>query len=173
MYRGVAIVAVAGVVVVLIARYWLAASRLDGFCGSVLTWSGPGCLFRGQNDGGETPVKTLTELRESEKVAFAASPASAQITVLLMSPHRPSRTRLHPSAKTEDLRDGPAVLIGAFNNSWALRLTGQSRFHFARNPAVSMSWIQDNEHPEVTKWSHVMSNPYTDATEDWAIVSRV
>jgi len=173
IYSVVAILGVAGVVAILIARYWLAPSPLDRFWAPVLTSPDTVSLFIGQNDGGETPVKTLTELQESEKVAFADSTALAQITGLLMSHHKTFRTRLQPSAKMEDLRDGPAVLIGAFNNSWALRLTGQSRFHFARNPAVSMSWIQDNEHPEVTKWSHVMSNPYTDATEDWAIVSRV
>jgi hypothetical protein len=173
IYGGVALLAVAAVVTILIARYWLAPSPLERFWSPVLNSPDSVSLFLGQNDAGEAPVRTLMELQESEKVAFADSTALAHITGLLMSHHKTFRSRLQPSAKMEDLRDGPAVLIGAFNNSWALRLTGQSRFHFARNPAVSMSWIQDNEHPEVTKWSHIMSAPYTDATEDWAIVSRV
>jgi hypothetical protein len=33
----------------------------------------------------------------------------------------------------EDLRTGPAVSIGAFDNAWTLRLTNQLRFHFADN----------------------------------------
>jgi hypothetical protein len=162
----------AGVFALVIARYWFAPSPLERFWSPVLNSSDPVSIFIGQN-AGDAPVKTLMELQDSEKVAFADSTALAKITGLLMSHRRTFRTRLQPSAEMEDLRDGPAILIGAFNNSWALRLTGQSRFHFMRTPATDSSWIQDNQHPEMTKWSHVMSTPYSEITEDWAIVSRV
>lgn len=171
-YTAVAILAVLVVVAGAAARYWVFPSPVERFWSPVLNSTDPISLYVGQNNDGIT-VGTLRELQESEKVAFADSTALAKVTGIFMSHGKSFRTRLQPSAKMEDLRDGPAVLIGAFNNSWALRLTGNLRFHFARNNATDTSWIQDNQHPEVTKWSHVMSAPYTEATEDWAIVSRV
>lgn len=33
-----------------------------------------------------------------------------------------------------DLRNGPSIFIGAFDNSWTLRFTKGLRYHFANNP---------------------------------------
>jgi len=172
LLKWVALLAAVGVVAIVFARYWFSPTPLERFWSPVLNSAEPVSLFIGQNDNAAA-VGSLRELQESEKVAFADSTALAHVTGLLMSHGKSFRTRLQPSAKMEDLRDGPAVLIGAFNNTWALRLTRQSRFHFGRDAATDTSWIEDNEHPDFHKWSHVMSAPYTDATEDWAIVSRV
>jgi len=172
LYSRIAIVAVLAICALSGAWYWFSPSPLERFWAPVLNSPDPVSLFVGQNRS-DLSVDSLMQLQESEKVAFADATALAKITGLMMSYRRSFRTRLQPSAKMEDLRDGPAILIGAFNNSWALRLTGQSRFHFVHTEATNMSWIQDKEHPDVMRWRHVMSAPYTDATEDWAIVSRV
>lgn len=97
---------------------------------------------------------SLTDLQNSERVAYADATAFARITALLSIHHKLSRTRLQ-----SDLKDGPAVLIGAFNNSWTLRLTCQLRFSFARNPETHVSWIQDRDHPCLIQWSHQMTAP--------------
>jgi hypothetical protein len=73
----------------------------------------------------------------------------------------------------EDMRDGPSVLIGGFNNSWALKLDSAARFSFGRDLQAHLIWIQDREHPDFRKWSHVLTGPLADLTEDYAIVSRV
>jgi hypothetical protein len=73
-----------------------------------------------------------------------------------------------------DLRDGPVVLIGAFNNEWTLRLTGEQRFSFERDPKTpEISWIRDRQNPSNTTWRVDYSMPYLKLTEDYAIISRV
>jgi hypothetical protein len=120
----------------------------------------------------QQPV-SLADLQNSERVAYADATALAHIASLFSARRKTYRTRLQISAKLEDLKDGPAVLIGAFNNSWTLRLTGQLRFGFARNPETHISWIQDRKNPKAVQWFHEMTAPYTSVQEDYAIISRV
>lgn len=171
-FRWIAISAVVLLGVVLAGRLWNRPAAIDLFWGPVLKSSAPVTIYMGK-DVFDRPVVNLKDLRESEMVAFADSTAMARVTALLVARHEAYRLRLQPSAKMEDLRDGSSVLIGAFNNSWALKLTGQSRFSFSRDPQPHSIWIQDREHPDFRKWSHALDTPYTDLTEDYAIVSRV
>jgi hypothetical protein len=120
----------------------------------------------------QQPV-SLADLQNSERVAYADATALARIASLFSARRKTYRTRLQISAKLEDLKDGPAVLIGAFNNSWTLRLTGQLRFGFARNPETHISWIQDRKNPKAVQWFHETTAPYTSVQEDYAIISRV
>jgi hypothetical protein len=158
--------------VVVAARFWNRPAPIDMFWGPVLKSAGPTTIYMGQ-DAYQGPIVTLRDLRESEFVAFADSTAMARVTALLTARHEVYRFRLQPSAKMEDLRDGPSILIGAFNNSWALKLTSESRFSFSRDPQAHLTWIQDRERPDFRKWSHNLIGPLTDLTEDYAIVSRV
>jgi hypothetical protein len=73
----------------------------------------------------------------------------------------------------DDLKDGPAILIGAFNNSWTLRLTGQLRFSFVNDRINHFEWIRDSEHPDSRQWAHSVDSPYSSLPTDYAIVSRV
>ena len=123
-------------------------------------------------DAPQQPV-SLTDLQNSEHIAYADATALTRITSVLSARHKSFRTRLQLSGKLEDLKEGPAVLIGGFNNSWTLRLTGQLRFRFARNPETHISWIEDRENPKAMKWFHEMTAPYTSVQEDYAIISRV
>ena len=43
-----------------------------------------------------------------------------------------------------DLRNGPTVFVGAFDNAWTMRLTKPLRFHFGNNPAFDQEWIADS-----------------------------
>jgi hypothetical protein len=159
-----------GIITIAAMRLWSRPTAIDRFWGPVLN-SGPMTIYMGQNVMAG-PVVSLKDLRESEMVAFADSTAMARVTALLVAHHETYRLRLQPSARMEDLRDGPSVLIGAFNNSWALKLTSESRFSFARDAQAHMIWIQDREHPEFRKWSHDLNGPVAELTEDYAIVSR-
>jgi hypothetical protein len=42
-----------------------------------------------------------------------------------------------------DLRNGPTVFVGAFDNAWTLRLTKPLRFHFGNNEDMTKLWISD------------------------------
>jgi hypothetical protein len=71
-----------------------------------------------------------------------------------------------------DLRGKPAVLVGAFNNSWTLNLTGELRFFFEEE-ANNQFIVRDRLHPENREWQVRGDLPGTQVAMDYAIVSRV
>jgi hypothetical protein len=162
----------AGLLALGIFQPWKTQSALDRFWAPVLTSPDPVSVYIGGYATETPPVNTI-DLQNSEKVAFADATALARVTALLVSHHRPYRIRFQMSSKLEDLRDGPAVLIGAFNNSFTLRLTGPLRFSFLRNPETMVNRIQDHDDPQNPKWSDVMNVPYQNLKQDYAIISRV
>ncbi|PWU07756.1 MAG: hypothetical protein C5B51_09445 [Terriglobia bacterium] len=171
----VALVSVVLLVAILfVVRPWSARPALEAFWAPVLNSPDPVLVYIGgySMDQPQEPV-SLADLQNSERVAYADATALARIVSLLSTHHKLYRTRLQIFAKLDDLKDGPAVLIGAFNNSWTLRLTGQLRFGFARNPQTHLSWIQDRTNPTAMKWFHDMTAPFVNVQEDYAIISRV
>jgi hypothetical protein len=72
-----------------------------------------------------------------------------------------------------DLRGGPAVLIGAFDNSWTLRLTGSLRYHFANDAAMTEFRIVDSTNAAHPGWViNRMQQMTTNNYRDYAIVAR-
>ncbi len=71
-----------------------------------------------------------------------------------------------------DLRRSPSVFIGAFDNTWTLRLTSALRFHFVNEPSMSKLWIEDREHPEKREWLLDREQQKTENYKDYAIVAR-
>jgi hypothetical protein len=77
------------------------------------------------------------------------------------------------STSLTDLRRGPAVFIGAFDNSWTLRLTAPLRFHFANDAAMTQFWIEDRNNPGKHEWVLDRSQQQQTGTyKDYAIVGR-
>ncbi|HTS25372.1 MAG TPA: hypothetical protein VMH81_05840 [Bryobacteraceae bacterium] len=76
------------------------------------------------------------------------------------------------STSFSDLREHPTVLIGAFDNEWTLRATGQLRYTFYKD-FQGLEIVRDRDHPEKNDWKLVNSWPYWDIPVDYAIVSRV
>src|ERR1700733_2413578 len=73
----------------------------------------------------------------------------------------------------DDLRRGPTVFVGAFDNAWTLRLTGPLRYHFANDATMTRLWIEDGMAPGQSKW--VVNRSVQMATNnyrDYAIVAR-
>ena len=71
-----------------------------------------------------------------------------------------------------DLRRGPSVFIGAFDNSWTLRLTSSLRFHFMNDPSMTHFWIEDRANPAKREWVLNRSEQQGDHYKDYAIVAR-
>src|ERR1700685_2474692 len=161
-----AALALAALLALWIARPWESPSALDRFWAPVLSSPDPVSVYIGGYATDSPPVNTI-DLQNSEKVAFADATALARVTSLLVSNHRPYRIRFQMSSKLEELRDGPAVLIGAFNNSFTLRLTGPLRFSFLRNPDTMVNRIQDRNDPQNPKWSDDMKAPYQSLRQDF------
>jgi hypothetical protein len=72
-----------------------------------------------------------------------------------------------------DLRNGPSVIIGAFDNAWTLRLLQPLRYHFANNPEMTAFSILDSNAPAKPKWVVDRTQQFaTNNYRDYAIVAR-
>ncbi len=79
-----------------------------------------------------------------------------------------------------DLREGPVILIGAFDNEWSLRLTHELRYSLALDAARHLIYIKDAKNPSGRSWSWATDQPTPRqpgnaalATRDYALISRI
>ena len=96
-----------------------------------------------------------------------------RITSLLERYQKPYRIRVERSTSFADLRDTPAVLIGAFDNPWTLRTAGQLRFTFSKDSEHDIGMVRDREHPNQSQWRLTNYWPNWDVPVDYAIVTRM
>jgi hypothetical protein len=95
------------------------------------------------------------------------------IAGLLRTYGKTYRVQGETTTSLTDLRRGPAVFIGAFDNSWTLRMTAPLRYHFANNPEMTSFWIEDREHPENRDFVLDRNvQQQTGTYKDYAIVAR-
>jgi len=103
----------------------------------------------------------LDDLSTITKIAGVLQTAGKQYTV-----RGESQTTLM------DLRGGPSIIIGAFDNAWTLRLLQPLRFHFANDPEMTKFSILDTQAGKVIgtvdRTQQMATNNYT----DYAIVAR-
>jgi DNA-binding winged helix-turn-helix (wHTH) protein len=99
--------------------------------------------------------------------------AVIQITGILKANERQYHLKGEGATNLSDLRDGPTVFVGAFDNAWTLRLTNPLRYHFANNSEMTQFRIVDRQSPSQTHWSidrgeQLATNNY----RDYAIIAR-
>jgi hypothetical protein len=70
-------------------------------------------------------------------------------------------------ASLDDLKQGPAVLIGGTNNPWINQVSSTLRFSLAKDGPLD--YISDRQNPSSRQWGITWQNP----TTDYAIVSRI
>lgn len=105
-------------------------------------------------------------------LAFGDATCLLRLSSLFEKHGKPYRIRTEPSTTFSDLRERPAVLIGAFDNEWTLRVVGEMRYTFYKD-FQGLEIVRDRDHPEKSDWKLVNSWPYWNISEDYAIVSRV
>ena len=106
-------------------------------------------------------------------VALGDAECLMRLTSTLERYRKTYRIRGERSTSFADLRDTPAVLIGAFDNLWTLRTAGQLRFTFSKDTALETDMVLDREHPENREWMLTGVWPNWDIPVDYAIVSRI
>lgn len=95
------------------------------------------------------------------------------IAGLLRTSGKTYRVQGETTTSLTDLRRGPSVFIGAFDNGWTLRLTSPLRFHFANNPDMTRFWIEDRSNPNKQEWVLDRNvQQQTGTYKDYAIVAR-
>jgi len=106
-------------------------------------------------------------------VALGDAICLVRLTSLFQKHGKPYRIRGERSTSFADLKEGPAVLIAAFDNQWTLHAAGQLRFSFVKDDTHEIDMVQDRLHPENTRWRLTGAWPHWDVSYDYAIVSRV
>jgi hypothetical protein len=94
---------------------------------------------------------------------------TARVSSLLTSRHHPYDLRFGSDLSFGDLREGSAVLIGAFNNNWTLNMTDNLRFVFEAGDTAEMH-IRDRFDASRSWWPKFSGGKFS---EDYAIISRI
>ena len=95
--------------------------------------------------------------------------STSQIASLLTARRHAFDLRFGSDLSFGDLRQGSAVLIGAFNNSWTLNMTDSLRFVFEGGDSPQMH-VQDRLDRSRSWWPKVSDGKFS---EDYAIISRI
>jgi hypothetical protein len=119
-------------------------------------------------------LKPLNKAKDNlTTVAIDDLSAIVRIAGLLQSNGKQFSLRGEGVTSLADLRTGPAVFVGAFDNAWTLRLTNPLRYHFSNNPEMTEVRIVDSSASAQPPWVvqrsvQVTTNNY----RDYAIVAR-
>jgi hypothetical protein len=119
------------------------------------------------------PLTTLYQLYYlgSQNVGIADVVTVGRLAGFLQAKGKAAHIRGESSTTFEDVRDGPVVLVGAFNNDWSMRLMGPRRFSFERDG--DLFWIKDAQNPSDRSHAVNYTTPYLQVTEDYALICRL
>jgi hypothetical protein len=95
--------------------------------------------------------------------------AAVRLSALLGRMGKESQVRIGSHSSFADLRNSPAIVVGAFNNRWTMQMT--SNLHFA--------FVEENGRPMIREqgpagraW-HPKYGPHGEVTEDFGVVTRL
>jgi hypothetical protein len=116
------------------------------------------------------PEQLYVKLHYSGHLALADVITLTRTAAALETRHKAFRVMPASAASFAELREGPIVLIGAFDNIWTLRVTQNLRFGFESKDGVAL--IVDRKSPKQTSWATAWDLPYEKLARDYAIVAR-
>jgi len=159
-------------------RPWAQPSALDLFWQPLLDRESAVSLCVA---GGLAPLdstaaaQVMANARLSPSIAWSDSSVAVNLAGFLAARGQPYQLRRIEATTLEDLRRAPAVMIGAFNDVWTLRVTDSLRFSFVRDGPLR--WIQDSQSPSSRQWSVdprvVDQHGDPTITRDYAVISRI
>jgi hypothetical protein len=140
--------------------------------------NGPPIPSDGNADGDlPTPILHTTN---SPTVPFADAVTIARVVGALEAGGKNVLIRRESASSFSDLREGPVVLIGAFNNEWSLRLTRPLRYSLALDAEKHLIYIKDVKNPSSRTWSWRTDQPTNHPVgpggpvlKDYALISRI
>jgi DNA-binding winged helix-turn-helix (wHTH) protein len=156
-------------------------SAFDFFWGPVFSENGPVLIcIADQNQYGAVALRDSADptrqiLLKDNLTAVIIDDLNAviQITGLLKSNEKQYSLKGEEATTLTDLRNGPTVFVGAFDNAWTLRLTNPLRYRFSNNPEMTQFRIIDNQSPTQTNWGvNRLEQMATNNYRDYAIVAR-
>jgi hypothetical protein len=162
-------------------------SNMDRFWGPFISSIGPTTFCLGEPakninmdslDSFDAPVSSPSKPQQLYvRLHFSGNLALADVITLtrtaaaLEARHKSFRVLPASEASFAQLREGPIVLIGAFDNIWTLRVTQKLRFGFESKDGQAL--IVDRKSKENTSWATAWDLPYQKLSRDYAIVARI
>jgi hypothetical protein len=110
-------------------------------------------------------------LHYSGHLALADVITLTRTAATLETRHKAFRVLPASEASFAQLREGPVVLIGGFDNLWTLRVTQRLRFGFESRDGTAL--IVDRKSPQQISWATAWDLPYKKLSRDYAIVARI
>jgi len=127
--------------------------------------------FEAPGTSSAEPQKLYVRLHLSGNLALADVITLTRTAAALEARHKAFRVVPASEASFARLREGPIVLIGAFDNIWTLRVTQKLRFGFESKDGVAL--IVDRKSQTKTTWATAWDLPYQKLSRDYAIVARI
>lgn len=166
------VVAGLGILVALAAGFWAFWNRADSVDRFWSSFSDPtrNVLIV---SGSVTPTPdALSQYHyEASSIALQDVEVTSRLRSELALRHVKTSLMLSATASLTDLRNGPVVLIGAFNNDWTQRLSKSLPFTFERSPDRRFGSIVDRSDP-TRSWTIDFGVPNAHLSEDYGIVAR-
>jgi len=95
--------------------------------------------------------------------------AAVRLSALLGRMGKESQVRIGSHYSFADLRNSPAIVVGAFNNRWTMQMTSNLHFAFVEENGEPMIREQG---PAGRAW-HAKFGPHGEVAEDFGIVTRL
>jgi hypothetical protein len=119
------------------------------------------------------PLHSLVLKDNLVAIVFDDVSPLTDIAGFLQSHQRTYTIKSESTTTFSDLRQGPNIFIGGFDNVWTLRLTKGLRFHFANDAQMKRLWIADSKSPDKQTWVIDREQQQTTNTyKDYALVAR-
>jgi hypothetical protein len=119
------------------------------------------------------PTKQMQLKEDASSLVVDDLQPLTSLTGLLTLHHQGYLLMGDDTASLTDLRRGPAIFVGAFDNAWTLRMTRSLRYRFGNDANMTQFWIEDTQSPTHARWA--IDRGQQQATHnyrDYAIVAR-
>jgi len=150
-------------------------------CSPLLDSPAPVLLVVGQPPAARAeihPAESVYEQNATTELYISDAIAVAHLTNTLDEHHHLYQIAGFTSTSLSDLRKGPAILIGAFNNPWTLRVLNPLRFSLEsviegdRVDSPHILRVVDRKNQPGSPWTIKLQQPIGTMTHDYAIVAR-
>jgi len=165
---------------------WSPGSTLDEFWGPVTDGSGSMLICIGSSSGGQSPVQPTTPLPPGpartganelppQRGNVPMTDVNVAVALDTFLRGKAVNTVIRPAnaASLSDLRAGPELLIGSFDNEWTVRLGADLHYRFQRESDQGLRWIENSADPGNKDWAVDMGAPQDQRSTDYALISRV
>jgi len=135
------------------------ASPLDFFWGPVIGSTDPAVfciveqrLFSGVAVDANDPSRQITNKTDMYSVNLDDAAAIVKIGGVLRGGGKKYTLKAADTTTLSDIRNGPTIFVGAFDNAWTMRLTKPLHFRFGNDAGFTQEWIYDSTSSKPPQW---------------------